>query len=149
MNSRLRSALLILTALSVLAITANDSARTQPLLPKDERPGKAPALEVRMCFEQLRNPYCYEAKGQNDEVKAFWDKKHWERVLKAWADEGYNAILYWPEPWTETAWPAFLIPHTRFPEARELTPEQTELVIEHVKWIFAKAHDCGLKNFLF
>jgi hypothetical protein len=115
----------------------------------DAQPARFPTLEVRMCFEQLRNPYWYEAKGQDAAVKEFWDKTHWERVLKTWADEGYNAILYWPEPWTETAWPSFLIPHAKFPEARELTAAQSARVIEHVRWIFARAHEHGLKNFLF
>jgi hypothetical protein len=112
-------------------------------------PGAAPALEVRVCVEQLRNPFWYEAKGQAEEAKQFWDRQHWERALKAWAADGYNAVLYWPEPWTETAWPAFLIPHAKFPEARVLTPEQTDRIVTHVKWIFAKAHECGLKNYLF
>ena len=29
---------------------------------KEQQPGKAPALEVRMCVEQLRNPFWYESK---------------------------------------------------------------------------------------
>src|SRR5262245_44395859 len=108
-----------------------------------------PALEMRVCVEQLRNPYWYEDHGQPDEVRAFWDRAHWGRVLKAWADDGYNAVLYWPEPWTETAWPSFLIGHAKFPEARELTPEQAGRITGHVRWVFAKAHELGLKNFLF
>src|SRR5438094_5348531 len=103
----------------VATIAVSGSTGVSPLEPKEQRPGKAPTLEVRMCFEQLRNPFWYEAKKRHDESKEFWDKKHWERVLKAWADDGYNAVLYWPEPWTDTAWPSFLIPHAKFPEARE------------------------------
>jgi hypothetical protein len=148
MNLRLRSA--VVCSLAVISVVATTGpVRGQSPGPKDARSGKAPTLEVRMCFEQLRNPYWYEGKGRGDEVKEFWDKKHWERVLKAWADDGYNAILYWPEPWTETAWPSFLIGHAKFPEARELKAEQTERIVEHVRWIFAKAHEYGLKNFLF
>ncbi len=112
-------------------------------------PARGRALELRMGVEQLRNPYWYEARGQRDEAGTFWDREHWERVLKGWADDGYNALLYWPEPWTETAWPSFLIAHRKYPEARELTPEQASRVIEQVKWIFATAHKHGLKNFLF
>jgi hypothetical protein len=133
----------------VVTIAVSGSIGVPPLGTKEQQPAKAPTLEVRVCVEQLRNPFWYQAKGRKDEVKEFWDRKHWERVLKAWADDGYNAVLYWPEPWTETAWPSFLIPHTKFPEARELTPEQFERVSTHVKWIFAKAHAYGLKNFLF
>jgi hypothetical protein len=130
---------------SLLPGTAVPAARqNRPPAPKP-----APALEVRMGFEQLRNPFWYEANGQHAEAKAFWDKAHWERVLKGWADDGYNALLYWPEPWTETAWPAFLLRHEKFPEARELTPEQASRVVAQVRWIFARAHEHGLKNFLF
>jgi hypothetical protein len=136
-----------LTVLAGITVAAHDPGPSSS--GRKELPAARPALELRMCVEQLRNPYWYEARGQHDEVKTFWDKKHWERVLKTWADDGYNAVLYWPEPWAETAWPSFLIPHTKLPEARELTPEQAERVIAHVKWIFARAHEYGLQNFLF
>src|SRR5579884_20540 len=54
-------------------------------------PARGRALELRMGVEQLRNPYWYEARGQRDEAGTFWDREHWERVLKGWADDGYNA----------------------------------------------------------
>src|SRR5947208_13844166 len=91
------------------------------------------ALDVRVCVEQLRNPFWYEAHGQPAEAKEFWDRAHWERVLKAWAADGYNAVLYWPEPWTQTAWPSFLVRHEKFHEARELTPEQFDRICAHLK----------------
>jgi len=111
--------------------------------------GPAAALDVRMGVEQLRNPYWYERHGQPEQASRFWDKKHWERALEAWSQDGYNAVLYWVEPWTETAWQAFLIRHKEFPEARELTRAQSDRVIGQVNWIFHKAHELGLKNFLF
>src|SRR5438105_4519593 len=105
------SALVVLSGLAVgvtlLPRAGNSAARLSA--PPARR--QAPALEVRMGFEQLRNPYWYEAKGPRAEARAFWDKGHWERVLKGWADDGYNALLYWAEPWTQTAWPSFLIRH--------------------------------------
>jgi hypothetical protein len=113
--------------------------------PRSERP----ALALRMGVEQLRNPFWYESHGQGAEARNFWDKKYWDRALKEWADDGYNAIHYWVEPWTETAWQAFLIPHKEFPEARELTGEQVDKIVEHVRWIFQRAHERGLKNFMF
>jgi hypothetical protein len=120
-----------------------------PVPPAPQAERRAAPLEVRMGVEQLRNPYWYQAHGQADEARTFWDKKHWERVLQGWADDGYNALLYWAEPWTETAWPSFLIRHEKFPEARELTPDESRRVVEQVQWIFARAHEHGLKNFLF
>jgi hypothetical protein len=135
--------LLVLGGLTVGALVLGRAPSASP------PPERAPALELRLGVEQLRNPFWYEAKGHADEVREFWDKAHWERVLKGWADDGYNALLYWPEPWTETAWPSFLLRHENIPEARELTPAQAGRVVEHVQWIFARAHAHGLKNFLF
>src|SRR4051812_2748988 len=87
--------LLVLVGLAIGALVL---ARA-PFASPPERP---PALELRVGVEQLRNPFWYEAKGHADEVREFWDRDHWERVLKGWADDGYNALLYWVEPWTET-----------------------------------------------
>jgi hypothetical protein len=112
-------------------------------------PPPGPALELRMGVEQLRNPYWYEKHGQPAEARNFWDRDSWDRALSEWARDGYNAVLYWPEPWTETSWQAFLIRHEEFPEARELTEEQSRRVVEHMRWVFRRAHELGLKNFLF
>jgi hypothetical protein len=121
------------------------SAAARPLAAAPKTRG----FELRMGVEQLRNPYWYEGHGQPEEARQFWDRGAWEQRLKAWSAEGYNAILYWVEPWTEHAWQTFLIRHTEMPEARELTPEQSDRIIRHVNWIFRRAHKLGLKNYLF
>jgi len=41
-----------------------------------------------------------------------------------------------------------LIRHTEFPEARDLPDAEQEKVIEHVGWIFRRAWELGLKNFI-
>jgi hypothetical protein len=109
----------------------------------------ARVLELRIGSETLRNPYWYAANGHAEEARQFWDRKVWDRVLTQWAAEEYNAILYWIEPWNKHAWQTFLIRHKEFPEARDLTAEQYDKVIEHVNWIFHRAHEHGLKNLLF
>jgi hypothetical protein len=126
-------------------------AQIQPSAPGSEKtPGASgPRLELRMGLEQLRNPFWYEQHGQPHEAKDFWDKGYWDRALNQWAQDGYNALLYWIEPWNQTSWQALLIRHKEFPEARELTGEQVEKIIAHVNWIFQRAHELGLKNFLF
>ena len=43
-----------------------------------------------------------------------------------------NAVLYWIEPWNKHCWQTFLIRHQKFPEARDLTSEQSDRVIAHV-----------------
>jgi hypothetical protein len=110
---------------------------------------RARALGVRIGVETLRNPYWYEENGRPEEAKQFWDKEHWDRVLRGWAAEGYNHVLYWVEPWNKHAWQTFLIRHAEHPEARELTPEQSGKLQKHVAWIFGRAHELGLKNLLF
>ena len=108
-----------------------------------------PTLEIRIGLEQLRDPFWYEDHGYPDEARYFWDQNHWENVLKQWARQGYNALLYWPEPWTEASFQSFLVRYREFPEARMLTDEQYDRIIDHVNWIFGRAHELGLKNYLF
>src|SRR5262249_6016619 len=73
----------------------------------------------------------------------------WDRILRGWAAEGYNHVLYWVEPWNQHAWQTFLIPHSAHPEARELSTEQFDALQQHLAWIFRRAHELGLKNLLF
>jgi len=143
--------LLVVVLLSVLWILPRGDSQNQAAdnTARSESKTPRPRLEMRMGVEQLRNPYWYDAHGQEGEAKQFWDKNYWEKALREWTDDGYNAVLYWVEPWTETSWQGFLIRHKEFPEARELTAKQADRVIEHVQWIFRRAHELGLKNFLF
>lgn len=142
---------LLALGISVLLLgrfTQSAPSHGAPAREKNQAP-PARALELRMGVAQLRNPYWYDKHGQPAEARSFWDKGTWEKELKGWADDGYNALLYWPEPWVETSWPAFLIRNKEFPEARELTPEQADKVIEHMRWVFRRAHELGLKNYMF
>jgi hypothetical protein len=116
----------------------------------ETRPARASGvLELRIGSETLRHPYWYADNGHQEEARHFWDKQGWDRVFTRWAAEEYNAILYWIEPWNRHAWQTFLIRHKEFPEARDLIPEKYDKVIEHVNWIFHRAHEHGLKNLLF
>ena len=101
-----------------------------------------------MRAEQLRNPYWYAAHGDAEAARQFWDMAYWDRVLETLADEGYNAVLFLPEPWQGHAWQTFLIRHDEFPEARDMPVEDYDRVIAQVRRIFARAHELGLKNFL-
>jgi hypothetical protein len=112
-----------------------------------ERAGRI--LGVRIGVETLRNPYWYAAQGHRAEAEQFWDRAHWDRVLRGWAAEGYTYVLYWVEPWNKHAWQTLLIRHTEHPEARELTAAQSDKLIKHMAWIFGRAHELGLKNLLF
>src|SRR6059036_1996647 len=81
---------------------------------RERRAGRV--LGVRIGVETLRNPYWYAAQGHQAEAEQFWEKAHWDRVLRGWAAEGYNYVLYWVEPWNKHAWQTFLIRHTAYPE---------------------------------
>jgi hypothetical protein len=106
-------------------------------------------LGVRIGVETLRNPFWYAENGHVEEAQQFWDKDRWDRVLRGWAEEGYNHLIYWVEPWNKHASQTFLIRHKDHPEARELTAEQCARITKHVGWIFGRAHALGLKNLLF
>ena len=132
---------------------AHDQAETHRPQSRSITPGKA--FQMRACFEDLILHYWYrigmitesgtgQMAGQIDDKK-FWDKQEWERVLRSRSHEGYNAIIYGPSP---NQWQTYLVRHKEFPEAREIPPEVQEPIIEHVKWIFAKAHEFQLKNLL-
>src|SRR5688500_4840670 len=71
---------IFLAAATATAVAAAGSHRAIPLpeRQKERRVRKAP-LEIRMGMEQLRNPFWYEAHGQPEEARAFWDRAHWER----------------------------------------------------------------------
>ncbi len=103
----------------------------------------AGSLELRIGVETLRNPFWYAEHGRQAEAQQFWDRAGWDRALRVWANEHYNAILYWVEPWSKSGWQTFLIRHRKFPEARDLRPEQYYRAIEQADWIFHRAHDSG------
>src|SRR4051794_13857302 len=129
---------------------ADRPSRTDPPDKASARvPRAGPVLGVRIGVETLRNPYWYAAQGHQVEAEQFWQKAHWDRVLRSWAAEGYNYVLYWVEPWNKHAWQTFLIRHTEHTEARELTAAQSDKLIKHVAWIFGRARELGLKNLLF
>jgi hypothetical protein len=88
------------------------------------------SLELRVGLEQLRDPFWYEANDQPAEAETFWNREGWKQHLKYWAENDYNAVLFWVEPWTSAHWKSLLIPNNAFPEARVLTPEQSARVIE-------------------
>src|SRR5262249_8279314 len=50
-------------------------------------------LDMRVGVETLRNPHWYAEQGLDGEVRKFWDKQEWERILRGWADERYNAVI--------------------------------------------------------
>jgi hypothetical protein len=120
-------------------------------VPEAKTPAKAGtrALSARIGVETLRNPFWYAEQGHQAEAEQFWDKSHWDRVLRGWAAEQYSYLLYWVEPWNKHAWQTFLIRHKANPEAKELTDAQCDKLVEHVGWIFRRAHEVGLKNLLF
>jgi len=134
LNSFLRTSIL-LAAVSSTALAA------------DRQGGDV--LDLRIGVETLHHPFWCAEHNQPAAARRFWDRNEWDRILRGWAQEHYNAILYWIEPCNKHAWQTFLIRHQKFPEARDLTAEQSERVIEQVNWIFHRAHELGLKNFLF
>jgi hypothetical protein len=142
-----RTALVISLPLAavVWATCGFETSALDDVRPRDS----AGSLELRIGVETLRNPFWYAEHGRQAEAQQFWDRAGWDRALRVWANEHYNAILYWVEPWSKSGWQTFLIRHQKFPEARDLKPEQYDRAIEQANWIFHRAHELGLKNILF
>lgn len=137
------------------AIQAVETRQPEPATTTRAPADATPAFRLRACFEDFTLHYWYrkgmvtesgsgQVVGRTDDDR-FWDKSAWDHALKNRAEEGYNAIIYGP---SMNLWQTYLIRHKEFPEARELSPEVQEPIIEQVKWIFAKAHEYGLKNLL-
>src|SRR5437016_5502918 len=64
-------------------------------LPEQPAAARGRVLEMRIGVETLRNPFWYAENGHDAEARRFWDKKEWDRILRGWAEEHYNAIIYW------------------------------------------------------
>src|SRR5262249_2422353 len=113
----------LVSAVAVLAWLISGSTQHPATSPIPGSPKRE--LAVRIGVETLRNPYWYAEHGYREEASQFWDRDHWDRVLRGWAAEGYTHVLYWVEPWNEHAWQTFLVRHTKQPEARGLSDEQS------------------------
>jgi hypothetical protein len=83
----------------------------------------------------------------NPDDKVFWNKDFWNDKLTAWSRDGYNAVV-WYGPNELTSGEHLLIRHVKFPEARHLTPEESERRIAQMAWLFHRAREHGLKNLL-
>ncbi len=121
------------------------------------KPGKisrsrqeAAGAPLRMIMVQLVHPYWYADPKHNnvDAGKNFWREEYWTGVFRRAVEDGYDAIFYWSEPWQVHQWQTWLIAHRKQPEARTLPDDQQAAVIKQVRWVFGKAHELGLKNFL-
>lgn len=118
-----------------------------PLIPKAPQNSAEP-LPVRMCKLDLDHPWFYESHGHKDMADDFWNRERWNALLSSRADEGYNAVYWWIDPWTEEPWQSWFIAHKDFPEAQVLSADKFARVRDQLNWIFGRANQLGLKNFL-
>jgi hypothetical protein len=104
-------------------------------------------LPIRMCMFNLNHPWFYEKAGHKDMADSFWDRRAWEALMTVRAGEGYNAIYWWVNPWTEEPWQSWFIAHNDYPEARVLTDDQFQRVRDQLNWLYGRARELGMKNF--
>jgi hypothetical protein len=76
------------------------------------------------------------------------DAKAIEPLVDQWSREGYNAVI-WGLPMELWVGQHALVRHEKFPEARELSPEDNEKRIAEAKALFRLAKQCGMKNLLY
>jgi hypothetical protein len=78
----------------------------------------------------------------------FWDRERWDKYFTLWSREGYNTV-FWYGPNELMTGDQMLVRFNEFPEARELSGEQSEKIIGQVKWLFHRAKELGMKNILY
>lgn len=83
----------------------------------------------------------------NTDNEVFWNTQYWDDLLKDRSNEGFTAVV-WYGPNEFTNGQHMLVRHIEFPEARELTEAENDRIISHWQWIFDRAHEYGLGNYL-
>jgi hypothetical protein len=78
----------------------------------------------------------------------FWDRSRWDHYLTLWSSEGYNAV-FWYGPNELMTGDQVLVRFKEFPEAREIPDDLSEKIIGQVKWLFRRAKELGMRNFLY
>ena len=81
------------------------------------------------------------------EDEVFYNKSFWENKIAEWNKEGYNSII-WYGPGELTNGEHLLIRHIKFPEAREISKEENEKIIDQMTWLFEISDKYGLKSYL-
>src|ERR1017187_1223618 len=105
-------------------------------------------ISFRAIIASYSHPLHKPSSGQDD----FWNRDQWAERLGLWSAEGYNAVVWLgPSEFGATADGAdhLILRLKEFPEARQLSMEENERVINQMKWLFRKAKDMGMKNFLY
>lgn len=122
------------------------ASEASTLVPQAPNSANEP-LPIRMCKLDFYHPWHYETHGHKDMGDTFWDRNRWGTLLKLRAEEGYNAVYWWVDPWTEEPWQSWFIAHKDYPEARVLSDEQFRRVREQLNWVYDRARQLGMKNF--
>jgi hypothetical protein len=102
-------------------------------------------LPIRMLVESLPNPL----PPYGDGFTGVWTRKYWEGLFSHMQDTGHNALVYYANPWTKTQWQSYMIMNREYPEAQEHPVDDLKQIIEHVRWIFRRAREFGIQNYLF
>lgn len=116
--------------------------------PADQLKSATAPLPIRMCKLDLDHPWYFEKIGALDRAKTLWDRKTWNRLLKQRSEEGYNAIYWWVNPWMDEPWQSWMISHKTIHYARVLSDQKTADVFEQLNWLFGRARELGMMNFL-
>lgn len=130
---------------------SNESAKEETQAERGYRSGKT------IDFRAIITPYSIpinQASGQHFFSNHLYsDREYWDSRLKQLAGEGYNAVV-WMGPselfafWPDGGGGQLLLRHKEFPEARELTVDENEQIIANMTWLFRRAKQSGMMNFL-
>jgi hypothetical protein len=141
---------------------ANSQPTKPPQISELSRPELGKLLDIRgvMAMYDLPDPrpksiwhnyqdfFLFDARKDRRYDGDFWDQERWNKYLSLWSQEGYNAV-FWYGPNELMTGDQILVNFNEFPEAREISAEQSAKIIGQVKWLFRRAKELGLKNFLY
>jgi len=106
-------------------------------------------MEFRAIFASYSHPVRDPAASTPNN---FWNRDYWAATLTEWGAEGYNAVVWsGPSEFGPAADGAdhMLLRLKEFPEARQISEQQNERIINQMKWLFRQAKEHGMKNFLY
>ena len=107
-----------------------------------------PDARPKSIWHNYQDFFLFDARKDRRYDGDFWDRDRWNKYLTLWSKEGYNAV-FWYGPNELMTGDQVLVGFKEFPEAREIPPEQSAKIIDQMKWLFHRAKELGMKNFLY
>jgi hypothetical protein len=131
-------------ALEASAPKQGGSLEVRGILAMYDLPGRPP----NPVWHIYQDFFSFDARKDHRYDGDFWDKGRWEKYLQLWSQEGYNAVWWYGRNELMTG-DQLYVSFREFPEAREISAEESDKCIQQVKWLFRRAKELGMKNIIY